>query len=69
MVFKWTNKRPTKEGWYWVRVPGCVDHFIKLKKSLKVGGAICIPARVGSPHVTNFDFDDWEWSGPIPEPV
>lgn len=52
----WSKKKPTKEGWYWLRN----------KKEI---GIVFVRLYCDELCITNWPIpDDAEWSGPIEEP-
>jgi hypothetical protein len=67
---KWTTKRPTQPGWYWVRTPGGAGTILQLYYA---HGELYYWFDKPSKHpraVTAVSVADarTQWAGPIPEP-
>lgn len=61
---KWTKKRPTKPGWYWLGGDGCLPAIHEIFEAPSHGGRL---------RVSRFAWLDelkkcTEFAGPIPEP-
>ena len=68
----WTNKEPTKEGWYIVRFAGGLSGSFFVERCYYVcrnaGGRLCMGAVRGSKAQIVKPEPDIFWAGPLPEP-
>lgn len=69
MNIKWTKKKPTKPGWYWLHWPETGDVMVVgLMPQRAYGGRLCgHTSFTGLIPIDEFP-NDMRWAGPIPEP-
>ena len=61
----WTKERPTRDGFYWIRVPGSDDapDFAEIRFFSSGVADVIFPGQDYRRHLE--DFTDMEWQGPI----
>ena len=70
-MLKWTNEPPTKEGWYWLReLDKTASPKMVLVQQEKDGLYMIGPWELTRWALKVLEIlGEWEWAGPIPEPV
>jgi hypothetical protein len=61
-TLQWTEKKPTEEGWYWIKRKNSLGEF----ESPKID---YVRDYVGEMCILNWPVPDGKWAGPIPEPI
>lgn len=71
----WTREKPKKPGYYWIRL-GKVAKEIALVNEMQYPSESALVVTRTEPFSSNNEHrrvskyaDEWEWSGPIPEPT
>lgn len=63
---EWTARRPTKEGWYWVRRG---QHLTIVRLEVSDDHIRCFVEDGVTWHYEHDRYSGGEWAGPIPEPA